>query len=42
LVELDKKVFGNIETKAIIGAEPPEIPDMKNILKKSLEFYLQN
>ena len=29
LTELDKKVFGNIRTKEIIGAEPPEIPDTK-------------
>ena len=40
MVELDKKVFGNIETKVIIGAEPPEIPDMKNIFEKEIGILL--
>jgi len=34
LIQLDKKVFGQITTKEIIGAEPPAIPDTKNILEK--------
>jgi len=38
LVELGKKVFGNVETKVIIGADPPENPDTKNILEKELEI----
>ncbi len=40
LTELDKKVFGNITTKEIIGAEPPEIPDTKTNLEKELEILL--
>ena len=36
LLELDKKIFGKITTKEIIGAEPPEIPDTKDILEKEL------
>jgi hypothetical protein len=36
LIELDKKVFGKITTKEIIGAVPPEIPDMKNIFEREL------
>jgi len=41
LIELDKKVFGNIETKMIIGADPPENPDTKNIFEKELDILLQ-
>ena len=40
LLELDKKVFGNITTKEIIGAEPPAIPDTKNNLEKELTNLL--
>jgi len=40
LLELDKKVFGNITTKEIIGAKPPAIPDTKNILEKELVILL--
>ena len=40
LIELDKKVFGKITTKEIIGADPPEIPDMKNIFEKELGILL--
>ncbi|HIE46639.1 MAG: hypothetical protein CXT78_12940 [Thaumarchaeota archaeon] len=36
MIELDKKVFGKITTKEIIGAVPPEIPDMKNIFEREL------
>ena len=36
LLELDKKVFGEITTKEIIGSEPPAIPDTKNLLEKEL------
>ncbi len=31
-MELDRKVFGKITTKEIIGASPPAIPDTKNLL----------
>ncbi len=40
LIELDKKIFGKITTKEIIGAMPPEIPDMKNIFEQELEILL--
>ena len=40
MLELDKKIFGEITTKEIIGAEPPEIPDTKNILEKELAILL--
>ena len=36
MIQLDRKVFGQITTKEIIGAEPPAIPDTKNILEKEL------
>ena len=41
MVELEKKVFGNVETKVIIGADPPENPDTKDILEKELELLLK-
>jgi len=41
MLELDKKVFGNITTKEIIGADPPEIPDTKNNLEKELTTLLE-
>jgi len=40
LLELDKKVFGNIMTKEIIGSEPP-ISEIKNIFEKELENLLE-
>ena len=40
MLELDKKVFGNITTKEIIGSEPPEIPDTKVNLEKELVTLL--
>ncbi len=40
MLELDKKVFGKITTKEIIGAEPPAIPNTKDILEKELEILL--
>ncbi len=40
MLELDKKVFGKIITKEIIGAEPPAIPDTKNIFEKELVTLL--
>ena len=36
MLELDKKVFGKITTKEIIGSEPPAIPDTKSLLEKEL------
>lgn len=40
LIELDKKVFGKITTKEIIGADPPAIPDTKNLLENELQLLL--
>jgi len=40
LLELDKKVFGKITTKEIIGADPPAVPDTKDIFEKELETLL--
>ena len=40
MLELDKKVFGKITTKEIIGAEPPAIPDTKDIFEKELVILL--
>ncbi len=40
MLELNKKIFGKITTKEIIGAEPPEIPDTKNTLEKELVILL--
>jgi len=40
LLELDKKVFGKITTKEIIGADPPEVPDTKYNLEKELTTLL--
>lgn len=40
MLELNKKVFGNITTKEIIGSDPPEIPDTKDNLEKELTTLL--
>ena len=40
MVELDEKIFGKITTKEIIGVEPPEIPDTKDILEKEFAILL--
>ena len=40
MLDLDKKVFGNITTKEIIGADPPAIPDTKENLEKELSTLL--
>ena len=41
MVELEKKVFGNIKTQLIIGADPPANPDTKNIFEKELDILLE-
>ena len=38
MLELDRKVFGKITTKEIIGADPPAIPDTQTLLEKELEI----
>ena len=40
MLELDKKVFGTITTKEIIGADPPAIPDTQNNFEKELVILL--
>ena len=40
MTDLDKKVFGKITKKEIIGADPPAIPDTKNLLEREFEFLL--
>jgi len=37
LAELDKKIFGKITIKEIIGAIPPAIPDTKNLLENEFQ-----
>ena len=39
-MELDQKVFGKITTKEIIGADPPAIPDTKNLLENEFQRLL--
>jgi len=38
LTELDRKIFGQITTKEIIGASPPAIPHTKNLLDAELQY----
>jgi len=40
LTELDRKIFGQITTKEIIGASPPAIPDTKKLLDAELQHLL--
>lgn len=40
-MQLDKKVFGKITQKEIIGADPPAIPDTKNLLDEELKNLTQ-
>lgn len=37
---MDRKVFGNITTKEIIGADPPALPNTKENLEKELTTLL--
>ena len=37
MTELNKKVFGKITIKEIIGAVPPAIPDTKKLLENELQ-----
>jgi hypothetical protein len=40
VIELEKKVFGNITTKEIIGADPPAEPETKDNFEKELSILL--
>ena len=40
MLDLDKKIFGNITTKEIIGADPPALPNTKDNLEKELVTLL--
>ncbi len=40
MLELDKKVFGKITTKEIIGADPPAIPNTRDNFEKELTILL--
>ena len=40
MLDLDKKVFGSITTKEIIGANPPALPDTKENFEKELATLL--
>lgn len=42
LTELDRKIFGEITTKEIIGSSPPAIPDTKNLLEEELKKLIFN
>ena len=37
MTELDKKVFGKITIKEIIGVDPPAVPDTKNLLENEFQ-----
>jgi len=41
LLDLNKKVFGKITTKEIIGAIPPAIPDIKNLLENEFHYLIK-
>ncbi len=38
MTELDRKIFGQITTKEIIGASTPAIPYTKNLLDAELQY----
>ena len=42
LTELERKIFGKITTKEIIGASPPAIPDTKDLLEAELKQLIDN
>ena len=42
MTELDKKVFGKITIKEIIGANPPAIPDTKNLLENEFQRLIND
>ena len=42
MTELDKKVFGKITIKEIIGADPPAVPDAKNLLENEFQKLIND
>lgn len=42
MTDLERKVFGEITTKEIIGASPAAIPDTKNLLDSELQNLTRN
>lgn len=42
MIELERKVFGKITAKEIIGSSPPAIPDTKNLLEDELQQLIKN
>ena len=42
LTELDKKIFGKITIKEIIGADPPAIPNIENLLKNEFQRLIND
>lgn len=42
MTDLERKVFGQITTKEIIGASPVAIPDTKNLLDLELQDLTRN
>ena len=42
MIELERKVFGKITTKEIIGSSPPALPDTKNLLEEELKKLIIN
>ena len=42
MTELERKVFGKITAKEIIGSSPPAIPDTKNLLELELKQLINN
>mgnify|MGYP001163237686 CR=1 FL=1 len=42
MTELDKKVFGKITIKEIIGVDPPAVPDTKNLLENEFQKLIND
>lgn len=42
MIELNKKVLGEITIKEIIGADPPAVPDTKNLLENELQKLINS
>ena len=40
MLDLDRRVFGKITLKEIIGANPPEVPDTKEMLTTEFDILI--